>query len=64
MDNYILLEAIERIQLCITKKKEPYKLALMDSKVKRDNDGIVTIETLVFTMSIREHIERTKLDVT
>ena len=64
IDNYISLEAIEWIQLYTIKKKEPYELALIDSKAKRDNDGMVITETLVFTMSIREHIERTRLDVT
>ena len=64
MDSYISPKAIERIQIRITKKKEPYKLALVDGKAKRNNDRMVTAKTLVFTMSIGEHLERTKLDVT
>ena len=64
MDSYISLETAERIHLCTRKKKEPYKLALVDGKTKRDNDGMVTRETLIFTMTISEHAENIKLDVT
>jgi hypothetical protein len=39
-------------------------LALVNGKAKRDNDGIVTKETLVFVITISEHIEIAKLDVT
>ena len=60
----MFLETIEQIHLYIREKKEPYKLALIDSKAKRDNDRMVTIETLVFVITISEHAERAKLDVT
>jgi hypothetical protein len=64
MDSYMSLEIVERIHLCTKEKKEPYKLALMDGKTKRDNDGMVTKETLVFSITISEHAENTKLDIT
>jgi hypothetical protein len=64
IDSYVSLETVERIRLCTREKKEPYELALVDGKAKRDNDGMVTKETLVFIMTISEHTERAKLDVT
>ena len=64
IDSYMSLETVEWIRLYTREKKEPYKLALMNSKAKRDNDRIVTIETLVFVITISEHAKRAKLDVT
>jgi hypothetical protein len=64
MDSYMSLEIVERIHLCTKEKKEPYELALVNGKTKRDNDGMVTKETLVFSMTINEHTENTKLDIT
>ena len=64
IDSYVSLETIEWIHLYTREKKEPYKLALMDSKAKRDNDKIVTIKTLVFIITISKHTKRAKLDVT
>ena len=64
MDSYVSLETVKWIHLYTREKKEPYKLALIDSKAKRDNDRMVTIETLVFVMTISKHTERAKLDVT
>ena len=58
------LETVEWIRLCTREKKEPYKLALMNSKAKKDNDRMVTIETLVFVITISKHTKRAKLDVT
>ena len=64
MDSYVSLETVEWIRLRTREKKEPYELALVDSKAKRDNDRMVTIETLVFVITISEHTKRAKLDVT
>ena len=64
IDSYVSLETVERIHLYTREKKEPYKLALVDSKAKRDNNRIVTIETLVFVITISEHAKRAKLNVT
>ena len=58
------LETVEWIHLCTKEKKEPYKLAFIDSKAKRDNDRIVTKETLVFIITISKHTKRAKLDIT
>ena len=64
INSYVSLETIERIRLCTREKKEPYKLAFIDSKAKRDNDRMVTIETLVFVITISKHTKKAKLDVT
>ena len=64
MDSYVSSETVERIHLCTREKKEPYKLALVDGKAKRDNNRMVTKETLAFVITISEHAERAKLDVT
>ena len=64
MDSYVSLETVEWIRLYTREKKEPYKLALMDSKAKRDNDKIVTIKTFVFIITISKHTKRAKLDIT
>jgi hypothetical protein len=64
IDSYMSLETVERIRLCTREKKEPYELALVNGKAKRDNDGMVIKETLVFVMTISEHTKRAKLDVT
>ena len=58
------LKTVEWIHLYTKEKKEPYKLALIDSKSKRDNDRIVTKEILVFIITISKHTKRAKLDVT
>ena len=58
------LETVEQIHLYTKEKKKPYKLALIDSKAKRNNDRMVTIETLVFVITISEHTKRAKLDIT
>ena len=60
----MFLETVEQIHLYTKEKKEPYKLALIDSKAKRDNNRIVTIETLVFVITISKHTKRVKLDIT
>ena len=64
IDSYVSLETVEWIRLYTREKKEPYKLAFVDSEAKRDNDGMVTIETLVFVITISEHAKRAKLNVT
>ena len=58
------LETVERIRLYTMEKKEPYKLALIDNKAKRDNDRMVTKEILVFIITISKHTKKAKLDVT
>ena len=64
MNSYVSLETVEWIRLYTREKKEPYKLALIDSKAKRDNDRMITIETLIFVITISKHTKRAKLDVT
>jgi hypothetical protein len=64
IDSYMSLKTMERIYLYTREKKKPYELALMNSKAKRDNNGMVIKETLVFVITISKHTERAKLDVT
>jgi hypothetical protein len=64
IDSYMSLETMKRIHLCTREKKKPYELALVNSKAKRDNNGMVIKETLVFVITISEHTKRAKLNVT
>ena len=64
IDSYISLEMAKKIHLYTKEKKEPYKLALMNSKTKRDNNGIVIRETLIFTITINKYTKNIKLDIT
>jgi hypothetical protein len=60
----VSLETVEQIHLYTREKKEPYKLALVDSKAKQDNDRMVTKETLAFVITISKYTKRARLDIT